>query len=133
MTLEENISLEKRFNEFFYGELEDQVYLREDRHDIETIDFIAKNILDFLSFVKVCPLQAKHILIINNHQHFKFINAQAGKTLKNIKDWKKFTMRDIVKHPELYDPDIKVIFKTYWVTPIREDVPQKVLYDLINN
>ena len=48
---EENINIEKRFSEFFYGELENQIYLREDRHDIETTDFVAKNILDFLGFV----------------------------------------------------------------------------------
>ena len=48
MTPKENMNLEKQFNELFYGELEDQIYLREDRHDIETIDFVAKNILDFL-------------------------------------------------------------------------------------
>ena len=51
MTPEENINIEKRFSEFFYGKLENKIYLREDRHDIETIDFVAKNILDFLAFV----------------------------------------------------------------------------------
>ena len=52
MTSDENINTEKRYNEFFYGELEDQIYLREDRHDIETIDFVAKNILDFFRFCR---------------------------------------------------------------------------------
>ena len=52
---------------------------------------------------------------------------------KNIKAVKNVYMRDIVNHPELYDPDIKVIFKMYWVAPVREDIPQKVLYDLISS
>ena len=47
MTLNVKLNLEKQFNEF-YKELEKYVFLREDRHDIGTIDFVAKNI--FLIF-----------------------------------------------------------------------------------
>ena len=44
------------------------------------------------------------------------------KTVKNI------YMREIVNNP-----DITVIYKMYWVAPIREDILQKVLYDLISS
>ena len=40
-------------------------------------------------------------------------------------------MRDIVNNLELYDPDITVIYKMYLVGGGGEDIPQKVLYDLI--
>ena len=129
MTPKENINLEKQFNEF-YGELEKYIYLREDRHDIGTIDFVAKSILYFLGFVEVSKFQAEHLLIINNHQHFKFINAQSENLFNNIKNVTIFFIGDIEKTPEFYDPDITFIHKMYWVDGGDEDIAQKVLYDL---
>ena len=43
---------EKQFNEF-YEELKKYIFLRENRHDIETNDFVAKNILYLLGVKEV--------------------------------------------------------------------------------
>ena len=118
--------LENRFWDFYNDEIIDTL-----EYSVESLNINTKKILNFLVLKDVeGKSTVKHILIINNHQMFNFIDAKSPTVTHDIFGVVKKQIKEMKDNPGIYNLDVKPIHKIVFVAAKRLDLPKLFSYNL---
>ena len=111
------IDLENRFWDFCNDEIIDTIEYSEESLNINTKKKLGLKDVEG----KSAP---KHILIINNHQLFNFIDAESPTVTRDIFDVAKKQIKEMKDNPGVYNLDLKPIHKIVLVAAKLSDLPR---------
>ena len=125
MIQQNTMELENSFWDF-YNELLDITDYSE-----ETLNIVTERILDFIGLEDVEGKRSpKHILIINNHKLFNFINAKNTTVMCDIANIGKNQIKEMKDNPGVYNLNIIPIYKIVLVDDKSIHIPEEFLYNL---